>query len=76
MTLKQLKKLVQVASDQKGGWESYRAREKALGELLHYMPKLLRIADLAQVLLDNYGGEARESDLDDLSEALTALEGK
>lgn len=82
MTLKDLKKLVQVASEQKGGWESYRAREKALAELLHYMPRLIAVADAAKDLElfrnDGLNGNwvADELAAERLLEALTALEGK
>lgn len=72
MTLKDLKKLVSVASEQKGGWESYRAREKALGELLHYMPRLIAIADHAKL----YVTESDDTALAELMAALTALERK
>lgn len=51
MTIKDLKKLVVLASDQKGGWESYRAREKAQAELLHYLPRLIGVAETAASLL-------------------------
>jgi hypothetical protein len=86
MTLKSLRKLVETASDQKGGWESYRAREKAQAELLHYMPLLLKVAELAKATTKGHE-KAREqmigayysvpnTDMHELMDALTALEGK
>lgn len=36
--------------------------------------KLIAVAKAAKSLRDNYGGEARDCDLDDLDEALKALE--
>lgn len=74
MTLKDLKKLVSVASEQKGGWESYRAREKALAELMHYMPRLLKVAEAADYVLAV--GLSHDEAGDKLKEALTALERK
>jgi hypothetical protein len=83
MTLKDLKKLVSVASEQRGGWESYRAREKALGELLHYMPRLLEVAEKASTITRGHDDSGPRDyyavpviDLSELMDALTALEGK
>lgn len=75
MTLKALRKLVDLASEQRGGWESYRAREKAQAELLHYMPKLVRIAELAQGYLKGANG-TDDNALAELLDLLAKLEAK
>lgn len=72
MTLKDLRKLVNLAFDSRGGWEAYRAREKAQAELLHYMPILIGIVDYATRYLEDSDDIA----LAELQDALKAFETK